>query len=213
MSSCDSSLPPTDTELFERQRALQGEARELLAQTDLLPLLRLVGTPHVIGSFVYGLMVWRDLDVVILAPDLSGQQLAPALAPLLGHPWLRELHYTNETGPHSPSADPGDQRHYVVCYLETDSGRRWKLDLSFWTAAGRRGELEHPAWLEATLTAETRLAILRLKDRWYRRPEYPYTVGGSDIYDAVINHGVRTEDELARYLAERGLPAPATGSN
>jgi hypothetical protein len=38
---------------------------------------------------------------------------------------------------------------------------------------------------------------------------YPEIVGAYEIYDAVLHHGVRTLDDLDRYLAERGLPTRA----
>jgi len=56
------------------------------------------------------------------------------------------------------------------------------------------------------LDQELRLTILRLKDHWHREPSYPETVGGFEIYDAVLNHGVRTLEELDHYLSERALP-------
>ena len=60
--------------------------------------------------------------------------------------------------------------------------------------------------LPARLTEESRLTILRLKDVWYRLPHYPDVVSAWEIYEAVLDHGVRTLDELDRFLAARGLP-------
>lgn len=36
--------------------------------------------------------------------------------------------------------------------------------------------------------------------------DYPYQVGGTDIYDAVLEHGVRTPEQFHSYLLERGMP-------
>ena len=36
------------------------------------------------------------------------------------------------------------------------------------------------------------LIILRIKDAWYQLPAYRREVSGIDIYDAVLQHGVRT---------------------
>ena len=60
--------------------------------------------------------------------------------------------------------------------------------------------------LSVRLTEESRLAILRLKDVWHRLPHYPEIVSAWEIYDAVLNHEVRTLDELDDFLAARGLP-------
>ena len=49
--------------------------------------------------------------------------------------------------------------------------------------------------------------MLRLKDAWHRDPRYPDTIGGYEIYDAVLDHGVRTIEELDDYLEAHGLPS------
>jgi hypothetical protein len=38
----------------------------------------------------------------------------------------------------------------------------------------------------ATCPVSARLAVLRIKDVWHRLPSYPDTVGGWDIYTAVL---------------------------
>jgi hypothetical protein len=59
----------------------------------------------------------------------------------------------------------------------------------------------------AKTRAETRGAILWIKDVWHRRACYPDEVGGVDVYDAVLNHGVRVPAEFAAYLRACGMPA------
>ena len=53
----------------------------------------------------------------------------------------------------------------------------------------------------------TRLAILRIKDAWHKRPDYPEVVGGFEVYEAVLEHGVRTAEEFEGYLGA-GRPDP-----
>jgi hypothetical protein len=57
-----------------------------------------------------------------------------------------------------------------------------------------------------TRSAALRIAILWIKDVWHRMPSYPDQVSGMDIYDAVLEHGVRTPEQFGRYLRQRGLP-------
>jgi hypothetical protein len=81
---------------------------------------------------------------------------------------------------------------------------RWKLDLSLFTH-GIPPEVE--AFQQALidrLDDETRLAILRLKELWHRRPEYPETIGGYEICEAVLA-GARTNDEFEAHLRRHGL--------
>lgn len=204
----DAALDPTRAaELLHRQDALQSEAADVIAALDLPALLAPAGRVEQIGSSVSGLMVWRDLDFNIIAPGLTPERLFAILQPLVRNPNLTALHYQNELGPRSPTGDPRDERYYVVCHYQPAPDIDWKIDLSFWAADAPRGQLAHLAYLRERLTPTTRLAILWIKDVCHRRPSYPYTVGGYEVYVAVLEHGVRTPDAFAAYLRERGLPA------
>ena len=93
-----------------------------------------------------------------------------------------------------------------ICRLSSATGHEWKVDVSIWTN-GVPVEVEpFQRSLEERLSAELRLVLLRLKEAWWRDPAYPDLVGGFEIYDAVLEHGVRTLEELDAYLRERGLP-------
>ena len=50
-------------ELLQRQHLLLAEARQVLADLDLMSCLGRLGDAEHIGSSVSGPMVWRDLDV------------------------------------------------------------------------------------------------------------------------------------------------------
>jgi hypothetical protein len=204
--SADSPDPTRAAELLRRQDNLQAEAAQVIAALDLPTRLAHAGRVEQIGSSISGLMVWRDLDFNIIAPGLTRETLADTIRPLLLNPRVIGLHYADELGPRSPSGTPHDDRYYVVSHYLTADGHEWKIDLSFWTANAERGQLAHLAYLKERLTPELRLTILHLKDLWYHSPNYPYTVGGYDIYDAVLEHGVRTPAELAAYLRARNLP-------
>jgi hypothetical protein len=130
--------------------------------------------------------------------------------PLLTHPRTMGLHYANERGRYNPHADPASDRYYFVFRHMSVDGQNWKIDLSFFFSAQMLGALDHLAWLQRELTEETRIAILWIKDIWHRLPAYPYRVGGYEMYDAVLNAGVRTPDEFDAYLTARGLPTAKT---
>jgi hypothetical protein len=151
-------------------------------------------------------MVWRDIDFCVDCPGLTPERAWDALRPLLTAPQVTRLDYRNETGERIPGGDPAFQRLYFVLGYETAPGIEWKIDLSLWTVASPRGPGELLAELERRLTDETQLAILWIKDVWHRLPVYPYDVGGFEVYDAVLEHGVRTPDDFDRYLRQRDLP-------
>lgn len=193
-------------ELLHRQDALQAEARQVVDRLALMALLGEAGRPEQLGSSVSGLMVWRDLDISVLCRGLTPERTFETMRPLLTNPLVLRAEYRNETGDHAPAELRGDERYYFVLRYLHAGGHEWKIDLSFWLSDAPRDHLPALERLGSQPTDEARVAILWIKDVWHRLPTYPYEVGGVDIYDAVLEHGVRTLKEFEDYLRERGLP-------
>ncbi|CAA9575142.1 MAG: hypothetical protein AVDCRST_MAG49-4075 [uncultured Thermomicrobiales bacterium] len=203
-------LDPTYAlDLLRRQDALQAEAGRVVVDLDLLALLAGAGRVEQVGSSVSGLMVWRDLDFNVLCRDLSSRRAFESMRPLLAHPGVARVDYRSETGHRAPAELRGDERYYFVTYLEVAAGATWKIDVSFWLSDAPRDQVPYIERLREQLTDETRLAILWIKDVWWRLPTYPDEVGGFDVYEAVLRHGVRTPGQFDTYLRARGLPGRA----
>jgi hypothetical protein len=179
-----------DQALLGRQDALQREAEAFVGELGLIRLLGRAGRVIPLGSAVTGLMVWRDLDFGVDAPGLTTDAAWETMRLVL--PRCSSLHYAN---------DHEARRHYFVMRID-----EWKVDVSLWFAGVPPLVEPFQAELPARLTEEARLAILRLKDVWHLQPHYPEIVSAWEIYDAVLEHGVRTLDELDVFLAARGLP-------
>lgn len=192
--------------LARRAASLAREAGQVYERLRLEAILRPAGEVERVGSSVMGLMVWRDLDVVVHAPGLGQAGVIEALAPLFDDRGLLSLDYRDERPPHVSAANQRDARHYVVLRHSGIGRGAWKIDLTFWTAQHRHDHDAYAAGITSRLTDETRSAILRIKSAWYERSSYPYTVGGHDVYVAVLDHGVRTVAGFERHLRERGLP-------
>src|ERR671935_386395 len=86
-------LLPSETELLDRQRALQIEAEQVARDIRLMELAQPLGDPVLVGSAALGLMVWRDLDVTVVCPRLDidavvevGSRLAALNVRLAGVP-------------------------------------------------------------------------------------------------------------------------------
>jgi hypothetical protein len=179
-----------DEALLVRQAELQREAAAFVRELGLIEMLGRAGRVLRLGSAETGLMVWRDLDFGVDAPGLTSATAWETMRPVL--PRCSSLHYAD---------DDEDRRHYFVMRIEG-----WKVDVSLWFAGVPPRVEPFQAELPARLTEESRLTILRLKDVWRRLPHYPDVVSAWEIYDAVLNHEVRTLDELDVFLAARGLP-------
>ncbi len=135
-------------------------------------------------------MVWRDLDVCVDARGLGRVEAWALVEPFV---------LAADRVRYEQLEEPDDRRHYFVLRLGS-----WKLDLSLFTAGIPPGVKTFQADLLSRLDAETRLAILRLKELWHTRPEYPDLVGGFEICEAVLD-GLRTPEELEQRFRDRGL--------
>lgn len=192
--------------LLRRQAALQAEAAALLTRCDLFQCLRKVGHPELIGSAALGLMVWRDIDIMVATPGLGVAQVFAALGPLITDPRVTQIRYLNQSGPFNETGRPEDERYYVATLYRADDEAEWKIDISFWLAGQPRHEIAYMDAMRRRLSEEARVAILWIKDVWRCLPTYRTSVLSIDIYDAVLEHGVRTPSAFEKYLRERGKP-------
>jgi hypothetical protein len=200
--------PDDDERLAARQAALQEEAHAVLAELDLAGVCADVGPVLLTGSVVSGLMVWRDLDVMVLArPEFGPHDVLSLLTRLVGLPGVVGFACSDERGDRSPTGRREDERYHVpIRYRYAPSGREpveWRIDLTLWLHDLHEHVTRRHEQLRNRLAPEQRRAILRVKDVWHRRPEYPDSVGGAEIYTAVLEHGVRTPEEFAAWLAAR----------
>jgi hypothetical protein len=200
--------PASDQELFARQAALQAEATQVLGELDLDRLFADVGPVVVVGSYLSGLMCWRDLDLCLLAGvDCSPSDVLELLKRVVELPGFVGFSYRDERGERCPTGEARDERYHVPFDLDIGHGR-WRIDLSVWLCDLHAHVADWHTELRDTITDAQRLAVLRIKDIWRRLPSYPDEVSGWEIYTAVLGEGVRTPEQFARWLAANGFPSP-----
>ncbi len=147
-------------------------------------------------------MVWRDIDLTVLCPSLDVEPVFEIGRSLAAHPHLRKLGFRNDTGRWNTDPDYPDGLYWALEY-RTPTGAAWNVDVWFLREGTTQFDLQHLETLLPRLTPETRLAILRIKDAWHGRPEYRSEIRSYHIYEAVLEHGVRTPDGFQTYLTER----------
>jgi hypothetical protein len=162
-------------ELLARQAALQAEARRFLERHRMEEVLAGLGRVLALGSFVTGLMVWRDLDFCV---ELETEEIWSALLPLLEG--CDALEYAREP-----------DRHYVVLRIDG-----WKVDLSLWTEGLPAGVTPYPTGLDGP----TRLLLLRLKQEWRDRHPGEELLCSYEIYEAVLKHGARRIEQIEQRI-------------
>ena len=170
--------------LVERAQALQDEARQVADRLRLETAFP--WQPQVIGSALSGLMVVRDLDVMFDAPDATAAEVLEGLAAIARRVDTLDVDFRDERGDRRPTPAITDERFYAV--LQVDG--LWKVDLTFWLHVVERPHVSQALRLRDA--PETlRLTILHLKDQC---PD----IDSTDIYAAVLDHGVRTVEELRK---------------
>jgi hypothetical protein len=88
---------PSETQLLDRQRALQMEAKQVARDIMLMELAQPLGDPVLVGSAALGLMVWRDLDVTVVCPRLDIDAVVQVGSRLALHPRIREVVFRKDT--------------------------------------------------------------------------------------------------------------------
>jgi hypothetical protein len=178
--------------------ALRHEATTILHEGGLLAALARYGEPRPSGSYDLDLMVWRDLDVYVVTPDLPlsrffslGGEIAELLRP-------HRMRFRDER----IAGTPGLPR--LGLYWGVYFGQ-WKLDV--WAVAPEEFE-RLDRYLESVrsrLNTDSRKTILRLKEAFFSHAEYRQSFSAKDIYDAVLDRGVTDEAGLIRSLARQGI--------
>ena len=179
---------------------LRNEADQLLG-CGLHAILNDYGDVHIIGSYDLHLMVWRDLDIHIVQPDLNRKrffELGGRIANLLNPP---RMHYRDET----IAATEGLPRGlYWGVYLGDERDGAWKIDVWVTDAEGFEATRAHGERIRERLSDATRAAILQIKSEVWRHPTYRREFASGDVYSAVFDHGVIDVDGFWRYLRDLG---------
>jgi hypothetical protein len=178
--------------LFSLDARLREEADRVLEQSGVGSIIRAEGFKPV-GSYVMKTMTWRDLDFERTDDQPDWQQhwrLGLKLAQT-GWAWrLRCLDAYREP----EGKDKG--LYWGIWVTSPAGGETWKIDL--WTARPEEFEYGAPKrtlW-EKTLTEDTRYHILMIKEAVCDLPEYRQSLFSVHIYEAVLEHGVRSLDEF-----------------
>lgn len=167
-----------------------------MQQCSLPELLTDYSSWFIGGSYNYGLMCWRDLDVYVLDPQHDLRRCFE-----IGYQVTRRLAATKSRFTNNVGADPNGL--YWGIKLGDERQGAWKLDLWFLDAAGYEKHSKYCDDLSLRLTSETRLAILEIKEAYWQRREYRDTITSDLIYRAVLDHDARTLHDFERFLNTR----------
>ena len=187
-------------------RELVDRARRLLADTDLLGLLRgRFGEVVVTGSAGYDLMVWPDIDIHMPARATAHLEWSGFLHDIAEHlesggcRLHKALYLDDYVEP-----DPLGAGLYWGLTFRDPGGKEWKSDIWGWDPPDYAVRQARDADLRKALEAADRELILKLKSQARARENYYGPVVGSwDIYQFAIARAGTTLAELEAWKRAR----------
>jgi hypothetical protein len=184
--------------LLGRALRRQRRAQRILEELDLLARWRTLGRPVVVGSVRTGLVVARDIDLVVHVdePDVAkGFELIQQIAVLEG---VYVVYFENKL------RTPFAALYWEIGYGEGEDG--WSIEHSVLgpdCPHAHYPEETTQALLEA-LDDDKRRCILAIKEEKLRRYRVRYEgdrgEAGIDLYRAVFDGGATTYDECVAWL-------------
>jgi len=192
-----------DDELRVFSQHIRQEAKDVLSQTKVEPVLKSYGASHLIGSYAYDVMLKRDIDFHVVVPALE-----PALAKKF-FDWAvdaQAFEYVLFHDKHTFNAQAA-LRYPTNIALDSYSfglrlaykGNEWQIGVNFITQP--QAVSEEIVGMMADITEEQRRQVLRFK---YELQQRNFNVSSSFIYRAVIERHAHTWAELTSYLRSLG---------
>lgn len=194
----------------ERAARLHDEADTILAEHGLLEMVSRLGSVFVGGSYATDLIMWPDIDLYVSVNESASLSAIFALGAEIAErfcAWKCFFVDDRASGQSEPAVadDPRWRLNGIFFGIWLGDHRRgaWKFDIWFVDERMFKVVREESASLAARLTRETRRAILRIKEPFRGSPPYQVAVRSWWIYDAVLEHGVRSYAEFEAYMADR----------
>ncbi len=195
-------LGHTPMDELERLSAeITSEADRILHDHGLLAVLGKYGNPVVVGSYVLGLMTWRDLDISLETNEMTearffelGRDLALCLKP-------RRMQYRNEFIGKTPNLPGG--YYWGIDTGSLGSPDAWNMDIWVMDSQEMARFQKEFSDLRSRISVDNRSAILTVKHHFCQHPEYRKAFASVDIYHAVTEEVIKAVKEFSQWLRER----------
>lgn len=183
--------------LHGEQARLQAQADKMMTDTKIMDVFAKHGHLSPIGgSYLYGLMMYPDLDIGLLADSVTRQDFANLLRDLVAHPSVRGVS-TADTINFNLSKRPMPKGYWVGVDIPFENDR-WGIDCWLQQPNWGSDQKEDYASSLIGLDQETKDAVLAIKYELIRNGTYGKLYQSSDVYGAVLNRGVRTTEDFQK---------------
>ncbi len=171
----------------EQAVELKAAASQLLEEMHIITLLERYGQVEVTGSYKYGVMTWRDIDLCVAVQEPTTPLLFDMGKEIAGLPHVGSMYFRNEYALHTPG-------NPVAMFWTIDvfppGGERWKLDVLVATQAEVRRVLAIGEEQLHGIDDAKRASILAIKSVLGKSKGYRVAFRSTDIYEAVMKGGV-----------------------
>lgn len=188
----------TAQELLAEATRLHSQADNMLATTSIADIFAKYGKLQPIGgSYSYDLMVYPDLDMYLIADNVTREDLGKLTSEILETSFVRKISVVNNVD--FTSSRPGMPKGYWIGIEIPFENDRWGIDLWFqtkeWTDDFDNTYDHYKEKLE-NLTNKQKEEILLIKYHLIRIGEYT-KLGfmSTDVYDAVLSGNTHLFDK------------------
>jgi len=186
---------------FKKANDLQIQAYKLIENLDLVNITAKFGKLNIVGSAVYNLMTWRDVDFDLITNDTpKTEDYWQIVHRLFEVPGIKKLTLTDNRDLKEKNRP---KSMYIGISYEDVNKEIWKLDIRILASAEATTDMIANL-IKDKLTEETRVYILNIKSSAHDNPKYHKTFSSVDIYNAVLLENIKTPEEFKLYLRRLG---------
>jgi len=191
---------------IEQSNILKQEADWLIAKTGIRSTLAKHGEVTFTGSYFYGLMTWRDVDICLSTGE-EQMPVAAEIAKEIGKGnQVASIYIRNE---HVLKTEGNPRAVFICMEFLPSADELWKVDVLLGTPQLVEDTIAPGRALVSKLTPSTREAILSIKFELCKRPDYRQSIKSTDIYQAVLDGGVGNISEWEAWRMKNGKAQPA----
>jgi len=185
----------------ETSNQLRKDAIKIIETIQLEKILSPFGKFKIVGSLSYDLMSWRDIDIDLITSALPNDadywKIVPTLFAIKNITSINLADNRNQTEKNRPKS-----MYIGLNYLD-ENHNKWKIDIRILTQKDvTSNKIEN--LIIQKMNAENRRTILEIKSQVCDNPNYHKTFSSADIYEAVLQHNVKTTETFIEYLSQIG---------
>lgn len=184
-----------ENELIDKSKKFKREADGLLEESKLLDILNKYGEVKLTGSYAYDLMMCGDIDIEVFG-DFTRDKAQEIFNDLISNTEFTGYMFFDWVKYEQPKWPKG----YYIGFKQIMPGyqNQWKIDIWF-MKENRNGSDKYFDKL-SNINDKTKEIILKLKEHI---KNVNWQADSTQIYDAVLDHGVKTIEESDAYLSSK----------